>query len=48
MYVYRKNVENHICQMVLSIKKNSFIKGKVFTRGNPIPDRLLGKVSLIM
>ena len=35
-------------QTMLSVKKKSYIKGKRFSRGNPILDRLLGKVSLIM
>ena len=36
-------------QTMLSVKrKKSYIKGKRFSRGNPILDRWLGKVSLIM
>lgn len=36
-------------QTMLSVKKKkSYIKGKRFSRRNPILDRLLGKVSLIM
>lgn len=59
MFIYRKyKVYEHahthkeyqiIGQMMLSVKKKeSYIKGKRFTSGNPIFDRLLGKVSLIM